>query len=375
MYEFNEQTKAVVDLVHRLVEDHQMPLERRMLRGETLTLKDYEPGMLAAKAVGLWALRAPPQFDGAQLGLVDRLAVIEENSRCLTPLRFGGHTFQSLFALTGVQKERYLDPILAGRKHWSFAQTEPGGGADPARAVATTARRDDQGWILNGSKIWITAFDEADVVFVVARTDKSAGARGMSMFAVEKENPGLIAREVPMLGGMKTHQLTFDDCLVDDSSLVGAEGHGLEGAQIGLTSARFEVAASALGVAQRAYEMMVSYAKDRVAFGGPLADKQAVQTMVVDSWIDLQQNRLMLYRCAERSDGDREMRIEAGLVKMQCTEMVGRILDRAIQVHGAAGCTYESPLAWWYDRQRMARIYEGPTEVHKYRLLARHLLS
>lgn len=374
MYEFNEQTRAVVDLVRRLVEQYQMPLERRMLRGEQLTLKDYEPGMHAAKEVGLRALRAPPEFGGAQLSLVDRLAAIEENSRCLAPLRFDGHTFQSLFALTGAQKERYLDPILEGRKHWSFAQTEPGGGADPTRAVATTARRDREGWVINGSKIWITAFDEADFVFVVARTDKSAGSKGISMFAVDRGNPGLIAREVPMLGGMKTHQLTFDDCRVDDLSLVGGEGGGLEGAQIGLTSARFEVAATALGVAQRAYEMMVSHAKERVAFGGPLADKQAIQTMIVDSWIELQQNRLMLYRCAESADGKSD-RIEAGLVKMQCTEMVGRVLDRAIQVHGAAGCTYESPLAWWYDRQRMARIYEGPTETHKYRLLARHLLS
>ena len=375
MYEFNEQTRAVVDLVHRLVEQYQMPLEQRMLRGEALTLKDYEPGMRAAKEVGLWALRAPKEFGGAQLCLVDRLAVIEENSRCLAPLRFDGHTFQSLFALTGVQKERYLDPILEGRKHWSFAQTEPGGGADPTRAVATTARRDGESWVINGSKIWITSFDEADLVFVVARTDKSAGSKGISMFAVDSSNPGLIAREVPMLGGMKTHQLTFEDCRVDELSLVGGEGRGLEGAQVGLTSARFEVAAAALGVAQRAYEMMVSYAKERVAFGGLLADKQAVQAMIVDSWIELQQNRLMLYRCAERADGNSDVRIEAGLVKMQCTEMVGRVLDRAIQVHGAAGCTYESPLAWWYDRQRMARIYEGPTEVHKYRLLARHLLS
>jgi len=375
MYEFSEETRAVVDLVRRLVQKYQMPLEQKMLRGQVLTVKDYEPGMLAAREVGLWGLRAPPGCGGAELSLVDRLAVIEENSRCLAPLRFDGHTFQSLFSLTGIQKERYLDPILEGRKRWSFAQTEPGGGADPARAIATQARRDGDGWVINGSKIWITAFDEADLIFVVARTDKEAGSQGISMFAVGKDTPGLIAREVPMLGGMKTHQLTFDQCRVDQWSLLGGEGKGLNGAQVGLMSARFEVAATALGISQRAYEMMVSYAKERVAFGGALAEKQAVQSMIVDSWIEIEQNRPMLYTCAERADRQGDSRIEAGMVKMQCTEMVGRVLDRAIQVHGAAGCTYESPLAWWYDRQRMARIYEGPTEVHKYRLLARHLLS
>jgi acyl-CoA dehydrogenase len=128
-------------------------------------------------------------------------------------------------------------------------------------------------------------------------------------------------------------------------------------------------------VAQRAYEMMVEYAKERVVFEGPLSEKQAVQSMIVDSWIEIQQTRLMLYTCAEKEDEGADTRVEASMMKMLATEMVDRVLDRAIQVHGAAGCTYESPLAHWYDHQRMARIYEGPTEVHKYRVLARHLLS
>jgi acyl-CoA dehydrogenase len=162
---------------------------------------------------------------------------------------------------------------------------------------------------------------------------------------------------------------------VDELSMIGMEGAGFKGAQKALSAARFDVAARALGIAQRAYEMMVDYAKQRVVFEGPLADKQAVQTMIVDSWLDIQQTRLMLYSCAEKDDRGEDTRVEASVMKMQGTEMVGRVLDRAIQVHGAAGCTYESPLAHWYDSQRMARIYEGPTEVHKYRVLARHLLA
>ncbi|HEY1092573.1 MAG TPA: acyl-CoA dehydrogenase family protein, partial [Burkholderiaceae bacterium] len=129
------------------------------------------------------------------------------------------------------------------------------------------------------------------------------------------------------------------------------------------------------GVAQRAYEMMVEHAKQRVAFGGPLSEKQAVQSKIVDSWIEIQQNRLMLYHCAEKTDSGQDTRMEAGMLKMLCTEMVDQIVDRAIQIHGAAGCTYESPLAHWYDHQRMARIYEGPTDVHKYRVIARALLA
>jgi acyl-CoA dehydrogenase len=185
----------------------------------------------------------------------------------------------------------------------------------------------------------------------------------------------MLARAVPMLGGFRTHQLTFEDCQVDPLAMIGLEGGGFKGAQQALSAARFDVGARALGIAQRAYEMMVEHAKGRVAFGGPLAEKQAVQAMIVDSWIAIQQNRLMLYTCAEKDDRGQDTRVEAGMVKMLCTEMVDQVIDRAIQIHGAAGCTYESPLAHWYDHQRMARIYEGPTEVHKYRVIARHLLS
>ncbi|MDR0276174.1 MAG: acyl-CoA dehydrogenase [Burkholderiaceae bacterium] len=375
MYPFKEETRALVELVRRLVHDYQAPLEARKLRGEQLTWADYAPGRQAAREVGLWGLGLPAQLGGAQLALVDKLAITEENYKCLTPLRFGGVILPNMFDLQGEQRARYVDPILTGGKALCFAQTEPGGGADPARAVATYAKKDGGGWILNGSKIWISNFDDADAVFVLARTAREKGAHGISMFAVEKSNPGLVARLVPMLGGFITHQLTFDNCRVDDIAVIGGEGAGFKGAQQALSDARFDVAARALGVAQRCYEMMVAYAKQRNVFEGPLSEKQAIQSMIVDSWIEIQQNRLMMYVCAEKADRGEDTRVEAGMVKMTCTEMASRVIDRAIQIHGAAGCTYESPLAHWYDHQRMSRIYEGPTEVHKYRVLARRLLA
>ena len=140
MYEFNEQTRALTDLVRRLVKDYQMPLEARTLRGETLTEQDSEPGRQAAKAAGLWGLTCPPEFGGASLSLVDKLAITEENFKCLAPLRFGGSALPTLYRLRGEQKARYLDPIIDGSKILCFAQTEPGGGADPPRPVSTHAR-------------------------------------------------------------------------------------------------------------------------------------------------------------------------------------------------------------------------------------------
>ncbi|MFO1196188.1 MAG: acyl-CoA dehydrogenase family protein [Burkholderiaceae bacterium] len=375
MYPFTEHTRAIVDVVRRLVDDHQMPLERRVLRGETLTRADREPGIRAARAVGLWGLTAPAEHGGAALSMVDKCAIAEVNHRCLVPIRFGGNALPPMYALAGEQKRRYLDPVLDGTLHLCFAQTEPGGGGDPAGAISTHAKRTERGWVINGSKIWISSFADADLVFVLARTEQGNRTGGISMFAVAKDNPGMIAREVPMLGTFKTHQLTFADCEVDELALIGLEGSGFKSAQYTLSLARVDVAARALAISARCIEMMIAHAKERKVFGQVLSELQETQSKIVDSWVELQQNRLLVYATAEKIDRGEDARVEAGMVKMTCTEMCGRIIDRAIQLHGAAGCTYEHPLAHWYDHQRMSRIYEGPTEVHKYRVIARRLMQ
>lgn len=375
MYEFKEETRALVDLVRRIVKDHQAPLETRILRGEKLSREDYEPGRAAAREAGLWGLRLPRELSRVHLSLVDRLAVFEENYKCLAPIHFGGEVHHALFHLQGEQKARYLDPLLTDAKRYCFALTEPGGGADPARSVSTSARRDGDTWIINGAKSWVSFFDDTDGVLVFARTSKEKSAKDISMFVVEKDNPGLIARPVPMLGGYMTHELTLENCRVDDVAFIGGEGAGFKVAQQQLSRARFELGAKALGIAQRSYDMMVDYAKKRVVFESPLSEKQAIQSMIVDSWIEIQQQRLMLYTCAEKDDRGDDTRMEAGMIKMTSAEMVDRVVDRAVQIHGAAGCTYESPLAHWYDLQRMSRIYDGPNETHKYRVLARRLLA
>lgn len=377
MYEHNEDTAAIIELTRKLVEKHQRPLERRVLRGETLADEDFHAATLEAKELGLWGLTAPVELGGAGISVVDYLAIIEEVSKCIVPVRFGGSCgLPNLYALEGEQKMRYLDPVLEGSKKLCFAQSESNGASDPARNIKTRAKRDGDDWVINGSKVWISNFATADFVFVVARTDSDShkGAGGISMLAVEKDNPGMIAREVRMLGTHITHELTFDDCRVDSLALIGNEGSGFAGAQKSLSAARFEVGARAVGQAQQCYDMMVEFAKERELFGGPLSEKQAIQGMIVESWVEIQQHRLMLYNCAEKVDRGEDTRLEAALVKMTCTEMADRVIDRAIQVHGGHGCTYESPLAHLYDAARLARIYEGPTEVHKYRVLARQLL-
>ena len=178
-----------------------------------------------------------------------------------------------------------------------------------------------------------------------------------------------------MLSGMHTHELVFDSVKVSAENVVGEPGSGFGAAQGLLSRARMNIGARAVGIAARCVEMMIEHAKNRVVFGEPLARKQAVQAMIVDSWVDVHQTRLVIHHAAWKNDRGEDTRIEAGMVKFLGSEMVGRVVDRAIQIHGAMGATMELPLAHWYDRVRMMRIYEGATEVQKYQVVARALLS
>ncbi|ARU05551.1 hypothetical protein CCO03_13445 [Comamonas serinivorans] len=377
MVEFDDDTRAVIELTRKLSEKYQKPLEQRKLQGHEITLDDLQPGVRAAKEVGLWGLTLPEAYGGANLTMTQQLAVIEESFRCLVPLRFGGNVPSFLLGATGVQKERYLDPCLQDQLRYAFAQTEPSGGADPGNAIQTKAVKRGDTWVINGTKVFISAVAHAQVIFVVAVTDAEKRARGgISMFAVDKHNPGLkISRDIQILDGMVINELIFDNCEVTEDAMIGGDGQGFRNAQIILSLARFGVGARALGIAMRTLEMMVDYANQRVTFGSALSQKQAVQGMVVDSWIDINQCRLMMYAAARKAEQGHDTRTEASLVKMQATEVVGRVLDRGIQVFGAAGVSLDNPIAHWWRSQRPARIYEGPTEVHKYHVLARKLFA
>ncbi|WP_029090475.1 acyl-CoA dehydrogenase family protein [Brevibacterium album] len=372
-----EETNDLRALVRRICDDHQMPLEERILRGEQVSWEDHRPGREAAKEAGLWGLRLPESLGGADLSVYDLVNCFEEAARPLAQLRFAGGLPAALVSAEGEQYERYTRPILEDRMRWAFAQTEPSGGGDPGGALRTTAVRDGSNWVISGSKVFISGVDAADIVLVVALTDPDKRQRGgISLFAVEKDNPGLtIAREIEVLGGLRVHELFLDDCRVEESALLGAAGGGFAEAQKLLSTARMTVAATALGIADRALEMMISYARTRSVFGGPLSEKQAVQGFIVDSWTEIHQARLALYNAAGRTDAGHDTRVEAGMAKLLGTETVGRVLDRAIQVHGAAGTSLDSPLAHWYGLQRLSRIYEGPSEVQKYRVIARKLLE
>jgi acyl-CoA dehydrogenase len=376
-FQLSQETLALKDLIRRLVDKYQMPLEKKLLRGERLTPEDYAPGRKAAREAGLSGLNLPKEYGGIELSTIDNVVVTEENYRCLVPLQFGGRVPEFLLALNKSQKERYLYPLLKGKRRLAFAQTEPDAGSDPGGQIRTTAVRDGDKWIINGTKTFISHVDAADFFVVVAVTDPEKRQHGgITLFLVDRNTPGVsVSRRIPMLSGMHTHELVFDSVKVSAENVVGEPGSGFGAAQGLLSRARMNIGARAVGIAARCVEMMIEHAKNRVVFGEPLARKQAVQAMIVDSWVDVHQTRLVIHHAAWKNDRGEDTRIEAGMVKFLGSEMVGRVVDRAIQIHGAMGATMELPLAHWYDRVRMMRIYEGATEVQKYQVVARALLS
>ena len=353
-----------------------MPLEHKLLRGETITPADLVPGRAAAKKAGLWGLSLPKEYGGADLSTLDNVVIAEENERCLVPLAFGGRVPGFLLRLNERQKEKYFYPVLKGEKRYAFAQTEPSGGSDPGGQIRTTATRNANGWVINGTKVFISRVTIADFFIVVALTDRERRQHGgITLFLVDRDAPGVsIGRAIPMLGGRTTHELFFDNVEVSDDAVVGKPGSGFASAQRLLSKARMNIGAKAVGIAARCVEMMITQAKSRVAFGEVLARKQAVQAMIVDSWVDVHQTRLVTYHAAWKNDRGQDTRVEAGMVKFLGSEMVGRVVDRAMQLHGAAGTALDSPLAHWHNEVRAMRIFEGPTEVQRYQVVARALL-
>ena len=375
-FDLPEETKALKALVRQLVETHQMPLEHKLLRGETITPADLVPGRAAAKKAGLWGLSLPKEYGGADLSTLDNVVIAEENERCLVPLAFGGRVPGFLLRLNERQKEKYFYPVLKGEKRYAFAQTEPSGGSDPGGQIRTTATRNADGWVINGTKVFISRVAIADFFIVVALTDRERRQHGgITLFLVDRDAPGVtVGRAIPMLGGRTTHELFFDNVEVSDDAVVGKPGSGFASAQRLLSKARMNIGAKAVGIAARCVEMMIAQAKSRVAFGEVLARKQAVQAMIVDSWVDVHQTRLVTYHAAWKNDRGEDTRVEAGMVKFLGSEMVGRVVDRAMQLHGAAGTALDSPLAHWHNEVRAMRIFEGPTEVQRYQVVARALL-
>jgi acyl-CoA dehydrogenase len=383
-FELSEEHRMLKDLVARFVKDELMPLEAGVLtreaEGKGLGLGGTEHERLDAisKKLGLWGLDAPEDVGGADLPLMAMVGVEEEMGRTVTPYTLppDSPNLRMLMATVNErQREAYLAPYVRGETVSAIGISEPGAGADPS-AMTTRAVRDGEGWVINGRKIWTSRAADADFTILMAVTDKEKGARGgISAFLIDKGTPGFnVLRRIPMIGGATTYEVALEDCRVEDWKLLGKEGSGFAPMQIRLGTRRVQMASWSVGMAQRALDMICEFAPQRVTFGQPLSERQAIQWWVADAATKIHAARLMTYDCAWKLDQGRDARVEISMIKAFATEMAWEVVDHAMQTFGAMGMTKELPLQLMAAKLRTMRIYDGPTEVHKW-VVARNLLG
>jgi len=382
-FALSDEHRMLKDLVARFVREELLPLEKSVLEREAsglglfLTAEERAPLDNQSRALGLWGLDAPEDVGGSDLPEIALVGVNEELGKTVTPYVLppdSPNLRMLLVTANAEQRAQYLAPYARGETTSAIGISEPGAGGDPA-AMTTTAVRDGAHWIINGRKIWISRAAEADFTILMAVTDKSKGARGgISAFLIDKGTPGFnILRKIPMIGGHFTYEIALEDCRVPACKLLGKEGEGFAPMQIRLSTRRLEMSCACIGMAQRALDMLCDYAPQRSTFGAPLSERQTIQWWVADAATKIHAARLMAYDAAWKLDQHRDPRTEISMLKVFSTELAWDTLDKAMQTFGAMGMTKEVPLQLMAATVRNMRIYEGPSEVHRW-VVARKLL-
>lgn len=386
-FSLGDDLKMIRDTVARFVRAELVPYEPTVLRREAergmtdaaLIAPDDEARLDAqTREIGLWGLDVPERFGGQGLGALAKCIVVEQLKYSIVPYVLPPESPNLNLLETccrGDQIDRYLLPYARGELRSCLALSEAGAGSDIA-GIRTRAERRDGRWVLNGEKIWISNARKADFMIVIALTDPDKRARGgMTAFLVDKGTPGVsIPSSFPMIGEMHPYAVVFDNVELVDGQVLGEVGQAFVPLQNRLGIRRMEIAARCLGLAARCIDLMLVQAGSRSTFGAPLADRQTIQWWIADSFQELEMVRLATYRLAWLVDqGVKDVRREASLAKVQATEMVTRVVDRAIQMHGGMGLSKEMPLEYMARLVRIYRIVEGASEVHRWHI-ARDLL-
>lgn len=379
-FELPEELKLLKQTIAQFVDRELIPLEMEAMNGSTMRPDLRAELEQKAKALGLWLLDVPEEYGGAGLSLLAMVVVWEELARTVAlpprgPGVFGPDVRPVLFTLNASQKEKYLFPVLRGEKRTAFAQSEPEAGSDPG-AIRTTAVRAGDSYVINGYKHWVTNGHDADFFQLVAATDRSKGARGgLSMFLVDADTPGLtLGKRTQTMMDDAPSGVALDNVVVPAENLIGQEGDGMRQAQSWITAGRLYQACRGLGVAKRCFDLATSYAKQRVTFGAPLSERQAIQFMIADSFIEYRMTQLLTYELAARSDAGIAARHESYMVKIAGTELGFRVADRCMQIHGGSGLATEMPISKMWRDARSFMITEGPVEVMR-ATLARELFK
>jgi alkylation response protein AidB-like acyl-CoA dehydrogenase len=373
--------------VRAFMEEHVYPNEARLLAEDEQADALVAELRRRAKEAGLWAPHLPPEAGGSGSGFIEYAYLNEEIGRsfiaqlifgCQAPDAGNGEILHMYG--TAEQKERFLAPLVAGETRSYFGMTEPEvAGSDPT-LLRGRAVRDGDKWVLNAHKWFSSGADGAGFGVVMAVTDPDAEPhRRASMILVPTDTPGYeLVRRISVMGhegrGWGTHcETRFTDVRVPVENTLGEPGDGFRIAQKRLGPGRIHHVMRWLGQMQRGFELMCSYALEREAFGGPLAEKQTVQNWIAESAAQIQACRLMTLQAAHRLDEGDEARVEVSLIKFYAAGVLCDVLDRAIQVHGGLGLTDDTPLAMMWRMARAGRVYDGADEVHKM-VVARRIL-
>jgi acyl-CoA dehydrogenase len=381
-FEIPEELRLMQNTIRRFVNEKILPISLQIEE------KDEIPESLVEdiRKMGLFGMSIPEEYGGLGLTTLGECLVYEEISRGNASIRTRFSTNTGIGSLgilydgTEEQKRKYLPDIASGEKTAAFALTETDAGSD-ASAIKTTAERRGDVFVINGNKMFITNGAIADLFTVMAVTDKEKRGRGgITAFIVEKGFPGFgVGKHEQKMGlrGGTTTELIFQECLVPAKNVIGGEtfiGQGFKTSMKVLDKGRLTLAAASVGMAQRALEVSVRYAKERVQFGRPIGQFQLIQDMLARMATEIFAGRQMVYRTAWGKDQGFPVTLECSMSKLFCTEMLGRVADMAIQIHGGMGYMKEFEVERIYRDARVTRIYEGTSEIQKL-VIARELMK
>ncbi len=376
----DETFQQLLDTVERFVRERLVPLEHKVAE------EDEVPAELIdeMRELGLFGLTIPQEYGGMGLACEEEVQVAMALGRTSPAFRsvigtnLGIGSQGLVIDGTPEQKDKYLPGLASGALVGSFALTEPEAGSDAA-SLRTTARRDGDHYVVNGTKRYITNATRADLFTLMARTDPdSKGAGGISAFVVEADTPGItIGKPDKKMGqqGAHTADVIFEDCRVPADAIIGGvEGQGFKTAMKVLDRGRLHISAVCVGVAERLIADSLDYAAERKQFGQKLADFQLVQAMLADCRTEAYAGRTMVMDAARKRDRGENTSVEAACCKYFCSEMVGRVADRAVQIHGGAGYMAEYGVERFYRDVRLFRLYEGTSQIQQL-VIARGMLK
>jgi acyl-CoA dehydrogenase len=380
-YELPEELKSLREQVRRIIREEIIPVEAGIdPDAAEIPEDDYRRIAQKTQAAGMWCMGAPKKYGGGGLGTFAMCVLTEEMAQHRMGLYnpgagvFGRNPPPVIWGGNEDQIQKYAVGTLKNAWHTFFAITEPSGGSDPAGAIQCRGVRKGDTYVLNGTKIFISHAHEAEWGVVFARTDPSAGRAGITCFIIEKGTPGFTPRPFRTIRTSAVPcEVAFEDCVVPVERRLGPEGVGLSLCLDLLTRLRFPYSACNIGVGVAALAMAIEHAKNRSTFGELLARRQAVQWMLADSEVELRAARWLTWEGAWKADRGEDSRMEASIAKLYSSEVLGRVIDRAVQIHGGYGVSKEFPLERWYREARVRRIGEGPSEVHRM-VIARNLL-